>query len=615
MSALTIADPSLHIRPVSSADPPLPINRDQQTLLKSAPSNLYIVHLQSREPEFLLSVINKAYRFALSLSYLESLPDQVIVETDNESELAQLFQNSISLPRPLVSDFCNMVTIARFRPGMIVRWKNVDFPEDAAQVVSVDAARMKVTIRLFPRVDYNEMMAREVFSQKKINQMMDPSYRAPVDAFRRAFLYRSGAKFDKKNMRIGETIVPMVVWDGDCFAEPFMYKEGVPIDTIVTGVKLTSDEFDRFGAALQRVPFAFDDGFIRRAERAFPGAKTGLQSSGDEEIEEEGSPDGGVKSEPPFDPPFVMVSASSPESPEPALEPPPSPVLGSLALADGPLAPSSIVSLQPNILLRVVDSDNRNLFCTLNRADIVGLRNSFRHLTPTEFASACTRPAFRRSDSSILCDAGTLVDGFEMVRQRQKRPPPPPPSPWTSSQTDPLPPPNFRVHDLVILLSGARGVVLSVGITFRVRTLTGDVVVSEGEITGRVQQWAFQVDRFHVRIFLGDSLRFRGSLYRCIAQMPESVFLVSGDTKLWAPLTDVEVAASGNPTSLVGGTVHKLLRRSDGSQRVDSESYVITEVSNHGMIRVKNPRIGEDKFKFVDHGRFWVFSNLNERNE
>jgi hypothetical protein len=273
--------------PVASGDPPLSIHREQITLFRERRESIFLVQIPESlsDPARLHIFLQEALMSGsdlISATFIESRPDQLVVEADSIDAVLSLFHHRIPesairlLPdrKSLIANFCNPLRCARFRPGLIVRLNDPEFLDDAAQIVDIDPIACEVTVKLFPHIDYKNMMVLGIWSQRALNLQMPPEYHAPVDQFRHSFLRRKGAQFGMGSLRLSQApggSVDMLSWDGDLYQEPFMYVPDIPLSAVVSeGINLTDEEFARFSNGIQSDPFNIDPQFIMRMERAKP---------------------------------------------------------------------------------------------------------------------------------------------------------------------------------------------------------------------------------------------------------------------------------------------------------------------------------------------------------
>jgi hypothetical protein len=137
----------------------------------------------------------------------------------------------------------------------------------------------------------------------------------------------------------------------------------------------------------------------------------------------------------------------------------------------------------------------------------------------------------------------------------------------------------------------------------------GDVPASDAEINAIVPPALGQFDRHRVKIVMGAQARVRGRVGRVVGQLQANVFVVDGDDVIVASPREVEVQGMKPYPGLVGRMVQKLCRTRDGGRRPTAEEFEIKEVSVRGHFTAMNTHGFEEKFKFVDHGDVWRFSD------
>jgi hypothetical protein len=257
---------------VCSSDPPLPITNSQLVLFQDPPKTLFIIHVPTHDPDDLHRTFMMASLVCISVTMIESHPNQLLVETTSPVKLSWLFPHSVPVDRAsLLRNFCNPLNSLHFMPGTIVRLSDPQFCDDAAQIVAVDPAAAEVTMRHYPLVDYALMLREDVYSQKALNNQMPINYHAPIDRFNRPFLARSKAKLGEGVIHVGEWQLPTTIWDGEAYIETFMYREHVSLTELRSmNLRISQSEFERFERGCQSVPYFINRDFLRRMDKARP---------------------------------------------------------------------------------------------------------------------------------------------------------------------------------------------------------------------------------------------------------------------------------------------------------------------------------------------------------
>ena len=225
---------------------------DEQLRLwnEKAPGTIYVVKIQPNlmfDAMLRLSVTKPAG--VKSVLAVPGMPDKLFVEcSDPAGAVMAIEAGSVisEIGTGMIPHLLNEIRALRLHVGRIVRIGNLAHDRDPGQIVDVDAQKGMALVKLWPRIDYDELKNKGVQSQRKLNTLMPREYMPPSGPFDAMKLREIGAVVSTGKMVLGQSLaVDVQQWDGMDFVGDFLYMK-VPFSSILTDDVVSEEEIVRF---------------------------------------------------------------------------------------------------------------------------------------------------------------------------------------------------------------------------------------------------------------------------------------------------------------------------------------------------------------------------------
>ena len=225
---------------------------DEQLRLwnEKAPGTIYVVKIEPNlmfDAMLRLSVTKPAG--VKSVLAVPGMPDKLFVEcSDPAGAVMTIGSGSVisEIGASMIPRLLNEIRALRLHVGRIVRIGSLAYERDPGQIVDVDAQSGMVVVKLWPRIDYDELKKRGVQSQRKLNTLMPREYMPPSGPFDAMKLREMGAVVGMGKMVLGQSLaVDVEQWDGMDFVGEFLYMR-VPFASILTDDEVREEEVVRF---------------------------------------------------------------------------------------------------------------------------------------------------------------------------------------------------------------------------------------------------------------------------------------------------------------------------------------------------------------------------------
>ncbi|XP_009781398.1 putative transcription elongation factor SPT5 homolog 1 [Nicotiana sylvestris] len=203
--------------------------------------------------------IDKAFNLKIkSVIALDHLQNYIYVEADKESHVREackgmrhiLLKNKIVLvPNSEMSNLlCVKGRDREFTKDCLVRLKTGNYKGDIAQIVDVDDIQRRVTVKLIPRIDYQDLVNKYEgnYKPKEVSSKICPQPRFWSASKAKAL----GISVKRSRDRITGDYFDIV--DGKKFKDGFLYKL-VSFKSISNKIQPTVDDLEKFHAAKERV--------------------------------------------------------------------------------------------------------------------------------------------------------------------------------------------------------------------------------------------------------------------------------------------------------------------------------------------------------------------------
>ncbi|OIT04104.1 putative transcription elongation factor spt5 -like 2 [Nicotiana attenuata] len=203
--------------------------------------------------------IDKAFNLKIkSVIALDHLQNYIYVEADKESHVREackgmrhiLLKNKIVLvPNSVMSNvLCVKSRDREFTKDCLVRLKTGNYKGDIAQIVDVDDIQRRVTVKLIPRIDYQDLVNKYEgnYKPKEVSSKICPQPRFWSASKAKAL----GISVKRSRDRITGDYFDIV--DGKKVKDGFLYKL-VSFKSISNKIQPTVDDLENFHTAKERV--------------------------------------------------------------------------------------------------------------------------------------------------------------------------------------------------------------------------------------------------------------------------------------------------------------------------------------------------------------------------